>query len=331
MLFSVIIPVYNVEEFLEECLDSVLAQTYQNFEVVLVNDGSTDRSSLICKEYCSLDNRFKYIEKLNGGQSEARNIGIQAAGGEYIVFLDSDDFWEGDFLSNIANIIKEHNPDFLFFRHKYYYNTKTLENKYVFNSDELRNMSGEECLKYILELQAGYGWWVCLNIVKKELIINESLLFEKNRLYEDVMWTPEVFLCSKKVFFYDKAIYMYRQGREGQSTSLLNKKIIEDNIYSVYYWEKKLCQKYMHIDSQLKDLIMSNVSMRYFISIAFVGFLKKDMFNESIDILKKNKRMLNYHSSFFTKSIYYMCSICGFKITSLIFKHLITLKRKVKR
>ena len=103
MRFSIIIPVYNVEKYLRDCLDSVLAQTYPDWEAVCVNDGSTDGSGTILEEYASKDSRFKVITKANGGLSSARNAGLERAEGDYVLFLDSDDWLEVKALEILAN------------------------------------------------------------------------------------------------------------------------------------------------------------------------------------------------------------------------------------
>ena len=92
-LISIIVPVYNVEPFISECINSILIQSYKNFELILVNDGSTDNSPTICEQYASKDKRIKVIHKANGGLSDARNWGLKFSSGEYVVFLDSDDYW----------------------------------------------------------------------------------------------------------------------------------------------------------------------------------------------------------------------------------------------
>ncbi len=103
MTISVVVPIYNVAAYLKECVDMVLSQTYQDLEVILVDDGSTDRSGLICDEYARLDNRVKVIHKINGGLSDARNAGLNVATGEYIIFLDSDDKWANvGFVENLV-------------------------------------------------------------------------------------------------------------------------------------------------------------------------------------------------------------------------------------
>ena len=113
-LISVIIPVYNVENYLRECLDSVLAQTYSNYEVLLIDDGSTDSSFDICCEYCDKDKRFKVYQKENGGASSARNYGLDCAAGEYLYFLDSDDYLKPIALEKMASCACQHQADLVF-------------------------------------------------------------------------------------------------------------------------------------------------------------------------------------------------------------------------
>ena len=107
-LISIIVPIYNVEKYLRQCLDSIMNQTYQNFECLLINDGSPDNSANICREYVDKDSRFKYFEKENGGVSSARNLGIEYSKGEYITFIDSDDWVDSDYLELLYMKINEY-------------------------------------------------------------------------------------------------------------------------------------------------------------------------------------------------------------------------------
>ena len=106
-MISVIVPIYNVEKYLEECLDSIKNQTYSNIEVILVNDGSTDKSKDICERYCKEDTRFKLINQANQGQSVARNNGVAASAGKYIAFVDSDDIIRHDYLEELIRYMSE--------------------------------------------------------------------------------------------------------------------------------------------------------------------------------------------------------------------------------
>jgi glycosyltransferase involved in cell wall biosynthesis len=112
VFFSIIVPVYNVEDYLKQCLDSILCQTYNDFEIILVNDGSTDSSPEICSFYQNESAKIVLISKENGGLSDARNVGLKEAKGDYIIFTDSDDYWAGDqVLKDLNELIKISNPD----------------------------------------------------------------------------------------------------------------------------------------------------------------------------------------------------------------------------
>lgn len=110
-LISVVVPIYNVEKYLRLCLDSLLVQTYTNFEVLMINDGSSDGSSNICKEYLTKDRRFQYFEKENGGSSDTRNYGVEHSKGEYITFVDSDDWLKETFLADLYEAITRTGAD----------------------------------------------------------------------------------------------------------------------------------------------------------------------------------------------------------------------------
>ncbi len=110
-LISIIVPVYNVERYMERCLDAVVKQTYKNLEVILVDDGSEDRSGSICDRYASEDARFKVVHHQNGGLSAARNTGIKKATGEYITFIDPDDSITEDYIEYLYNLINKHEAD----------------------------------------------------------------------------------------------------------------------------------------------------------------------------------------------------------------------------
>ena len=130
--FSIIVPVYNVEKYIEECLNSILKQNYKNYEVIVINDGSLDKSGEICENFSKKNFNFKVIHVKNGGLSSARNIGIKKALGEYILFLDGDDFIAKNCLEDIDNLIKKNNSTDIVFGKiiKYYKDGKTISNNF---------------------------------------------------------------------------------------------------------------------------------------------------------------------------------------------------------
>ena len=120
--FSVIVPVYGVEKYIDQCVQSLLIQTYKNYELILVDDGSPDNCGQICDQYAEKDNRIRVVHKKNGGLSSARNAGLDIAKGEYVIFLDSDDFWDdAEALSGINRNLSESKADVLIFPAKRYY------------------------------------------------------------------------------------------------------------------------------------------------------------------------------------------------------------------
>ncbi|MGN0502455.1 MAG: glycosyltransferase family 2 protein, partial [Ruminococcus sp.] len=150
--FSVIIPVYNVQKYLDECVDSVLNQTYSNFEIILVDDGSTDRSPRICDCYAKKDDRIKVIHKENGGLSSARNCGIRAMTGDYVLFLDSDDFWDNKkALDSLSKIIYEESADVVCYGYKEFdENTNESKNVIFIPEVSFNGLSNEDRLQILL-------------------------------------------------------------------------------------------------------------------------------------------------------------------------------------
>lgn len=188
--FSIIVPVFNTEKYLRQCLDSVLAQTYPDYECIMVNDGSTDNSVEIAQEYCSIDNRFKLIQKDNGGASAARNKGIMAAKGEYLFFLDSDDFVLPYALEDLHKLTKN-KPDIVACE-SYGYNEaeKSLfERKYTLPSPQI------PAAQAFSELKILCAPWEF--VVNKNFLLSRHILFEEGICHEDELWVPIVFLLAQ--------------------------------------------------------------------------------------------------------------------------------------
>ena len=199
-LISVIIPVYNVEKYLNRCIESVINQTYKNLEVILIDDGSTDNSGKICDEYAKKDNRIKVIHKQNGGVSSARNAGLSIAKGEYIGFVDSDDYIEKDMYEFLYNLLLEHKVQVSCC------NRFVLEkNKFVQSLDFPKDviLSFNEILN-----DRGYAFYIWNKLVSKKTI--ENIRFsEKLILGEDLLFCLDVFKKAENVVFSKEAKYYY--------------------------------------------------------------------------------------------------------------------------
>lgn len=213
MKLSVIVPVYNVEEYIEECIESILNQTLKEIEIIIVNDGSTDKSMNIVNKF--IDSRIKIVTKQNGGLSSARNAGLKVATGQYIAFIDSDDFLQNhSAYEDMYNIAIKSNVDIVAGNAIWYFGEDNMyameRNKKLFNKEV---MSINEFLINSIESNRIYAP-VWLNIYNREMLIKNDLFFKEGILHEDEHFTPRVMLSTDKIAIYQKEFYVYRQ-REG--------------------------------------------------------------------------------------------------------------------
>ena len=189
-LISVIVPVYNIEKYLPRCIDSILNQTYKNWEAIFINDGSTDNSLKILEEYKRKNERIKIIDKKNAGSGAARNDGIESSKGKYIAFLDSDDWYEEDFLEKLYNNLIENNSDVSMCNPKMAYDNiekNSKINTYFFKSIEL-----EKTPREILGILAMPVVWN--KLYKKEIIVKNGIKFPNYSFCEDVEFLYKIFL-----------------------------------------------------------------------------------------------------------------------------------------
>ena len=222
--FSVIIPVYNVEKYLPQCVESVLTQSFENIEVILVDDGSPDNCPAICDEFANKDSRVRVIHKQNGGLSDARNYGIRAAQGEYLLFLDSDDYWgEQDALETVFSRIGQYEEpaDMLMFQAQLIYPDGTIIPDRNGFPDHFNDMTREESLIYMVENGLLIGS-ACSKVVKRSFLLENDLFFKVGIKSEDVHWIFRVASAMPKYQYTDQYFYMYRKGRPGSITTTVS-------------------------------------------------------------------------------------------------------------
>lgn len=218
---SIIIPVYNVEDYVEDCLQSVLNQTMDDYEVICIDDGSTDDSVKIIKDYSSRFRHFVLCEhKVNKGLSAARNTGIENSSGEYLFFLDSDDFIEPDTLEVLAERMDSDQLDMLFFDFDYFFNPKDeIIPRSVF--EDIRGIhgvfSGQDLFVRMINERRFYVY-ACFRIYRTEFIKSNSIWFVDKMLHEDYLFYLDCMLSAKRVACYPHKFYHYRR-RRGQITN----------------------------------------------------------------------------------------------------------------
>ncbi|VJO88722.1 putative glycosyltransferase [Streptococcus pneumoniae] len=231
-LISIVVPIYNVENYLRMCLDSIQNQTYQNFECLLINDGSPDHSSKICEEFVEKDSRFKYFEKANGGLSSARNLGIECSGGgAYITFVDSDDWLEHDALDRLYGALKKENADISIGRYNSYDETRYVYMTYVTDPDDsLEVIEGKAIMdrEGVEEVRNGNWTVAVLKLFKRELL--QDLPFPIGKIAEDTYWTWKVLLRASRIVYLNRCVYWYRVGLSDTLSNKWSEKRMYDEI-----------------------------------------------------------------------------------------------------
>lgn len=222
---SIIVPVYNVEKYLEECLESIINQTYSNIEIIIINDGSTDNSKFICETYKRKDNRIELLNKKNGGLSSARNMGLLYSTGEYVLFIDSDDYIRLDMCEILVKHIIETGADIIWFN---YYN---LDNK---NNIKYNNLVKE----YKLYNELNRVFWkdllykyklneVVWNKIYKRNIIPNKVFFE-GKIHEDTFAFIQILKNATKIKMIKESLYYYRSNRKNSIMHIKNNSNIID-------------------------------------------------------------------------------------------------------
>lgn len=208
---SVVIPVYNVEKYLKECVDSVINQTYENLDIILVDDGATDNSGTICDEYSEKDSRIRVIHRENGGLSAARNTGMDAACGEYIYFLDSDDYLELSAISDLVSIIEEENTDFVFFDgYVFYTDCEPGEKVYSYSRESRYDSDDSKKMLKTLLNEDKYRTVVQLMMFKTNYLKSNDIRFFEGIIHEDELFTFQVYNANGKVAHCHKELYARR-------------------------------------------------------------------------------------------------------------------------
>lgn len=234
---TVIVAVYNIESYLKRCIDSILNQSYQNIQLILVDDGSLDLSSSICDEYVKMDSRVQVIHKKNGGLSDARNAGMKIADGEYIAFVDGDDWIDSDMYKDLIGNMLLQNADMGICRYR------TITGKKI--GDDSREFmmvfEGQEALSCLIEedddIMIQNAAW---NKVYKRSLITDSqygtpLCFPKGKWYEDILYTTQLLSRIERCVYLDHAYYNYVKGREDSIMSQgINERILTDQIPTYY-------------------------------------------------------------------------------------------------
>jgi glycosyltransferase involved in cell wall biosynthesis len=318
MKYSIIIPVYNSEKYLEECVKSVTGQTYKDIEVILVDDESSDESPAICQKLAEEDSRIKYIRKKNGGTSAARNTGIDNSTGDYLMFIDNDDLWANDnALWEINSLLEESHADTLMFNTAVL-NQKTSEvtwNHERINREEVVDVPADRALKSILEhgLMAVAVW---SRVFKRKVIEENHVRFPDGMRNEDTAFSAGAMLYSKSYDWYDGVFYHYRVNTgDSQTSEPINKKQLDDL--------REILIKYAELgkslDEPLKKAFYSYLAFPYSVWLGY-SMTNRDTTRAEIKSMKKLEYILKYDYDKRVKMLSKVYRLLGYKGVCFLLK-----------
>ena len=279
---SVIVPVYNVEQYLDECIESILGQSYNNIELILVDDGATDSSGAKCDAWSDKDTRIKTIHKENGGLSSARNTGTTLATGDYIVFIDSDDYWDDRFfLEKAVDKLQETDSDILIFGMK------------KVKGQDIIEVESPECIDSLQEaIKQGYLRSCAWNLlVKLRLIKEKTICFREGVINEDMEWATRIYISAESAAAVPWNPYCYRQ-REGSITHTSSFKSVND-----------VCDNYKRcldltncMTQEKKDAYYYFLARAFSILLINVAELENKARREYFPFLRENAWILDYNT-----------------------------------
>lgn len=321
---SVIIPVYLVAQYLPECIESVLNQDYTNKEIILVDDGSPDESPAICDRFASQYSQVRVIHKKNGGLSDARNVGIKYATGDYIAFLDGDDYWDDtSALTKLVERLAFSDADVLNFSYKKYFEDTGEKICYFYQVPEMpfeKNKKSDQ-LAYLSQ----NGLFIasaCNKLIRRELF-TEKLLFQPGVYSEDIEWCARLLCCAKSMDFVCANFYCYRQRRDSITHTINNKKCHDLCNHIIE------CFSIMEAsDKEEKNALYNYVAYQYGTFFKVQAEAKNEQ-KDCIERLAKYQWVLSYHCGNKKLVILYIgCKLLGYRRICRLMRMAYTKKRE---
>ena len=318
---SVIVPVYNVEQYLERCVDSIINQTYKNLEIILVNDGSTDNSGQLCDELAKKDDRIRVIHKKNGGVSETRNLGIRESNGNYVTFIDSDDVVSVKMIEELYSNLIDNGADLSIGNVIHNYNT----NNVVFDNsnNDILLWNNEEALKEFLKAKIT-SFYPVAKLFKKNII--SDLKFNVDfKLAEDAMFITEILLEKDLTVVYSfKDIYAYCHRGESATTSI-NSNTVFDTIKVYDIILPKIKKKY----PDLKRYVELRKNWANFEVFDKLILSSNPLFNEERKYLKN--KIISSRSEILKENLFTLnrkISLLALSLSEYLYKKLLLVRKK---
>lgn len=290
-LVSIIVPVYNVEQYLDKCVNSLVEQTYTNLEIILVDDGSKDRSGEICDLWAKKDNRIKVVHKKNGGASEARNKGLDMASGDIISFIDSDDYISIYFYERLINVMEDTNSDIVECGFKMFKKEEMINDSYI-NNLNFKSFNTQEAMQELI-LNQNLSTIVCNKIYKRHII--DKVRFKEGKGHEDDFYMYLVLDNAKKITKVNSELYYYLQREDSTMGKMYNLNRL-DAIEAKY-------ERFKYIEKKYKDLtLLAKQDVLFGCMYSYQQLLR----TKQIEEINKGKKILKQYINkiLFTRSDY---------------------------
>lgn len=296
--FSIIIPVYKVENYLRKCVDSILSQSFKDYEIILVDDGSPDNCPEICEQYSASNSNIRVIHKTNSGLSDARNSGLDTAQGEYVIFLDSDDFWDdSDCLEKSKDALEREETDILIFGMKKYYQKNNNFGEERIPKAVAGNLRSNE--EVICSLMKNNEYVACAwdKVIKRSLIEKNGLRFVSGQLSEDIEWCAKLLLLNPVIRTLHDSFYVYRQQNSNSITNNKGKRNLE-NVCDIII-------RYADIGKKENNVALLNyIANQYVLWMTISNIVNKGEIKDLLCCMKSEWFLINYHLYPYVDKVY---------------------------
>lgn len=312
-LFSVVVPVYNVEPYIGECVTSILDQTLEDIELILVDDGSTDGSGAICDHYASLDSRVTVVHQSNQGLSSARNSGMRVASGEYLVYADGDDFYAdaGFFRDLYDHLAMRGYPDLVAYgRTSYWPHAEQYVPDSAILDERLNGLDVVTVLGRLIET-ASLSISACTRAVNRQFAIEKGLYFQVGLLSEDLDWSLRVFDRCTHMSIMNRKPYVYRRARKGSITQSVGLKHMHDGIAMI----RKYACEYEYSCEAMRNVLLGFVAYEYCVFCGNLVHLPRAQRREAVDQLRPLRWLLEWGSNPKVRAARMARRILGFRMT----------------
>lgn len=318
LTFSIIIPVYNSEKYLSACVASITGQSYHSYEIILVDDGSREPAATLCDTLAAQNAKIKVMHKPNGGTASARNAGLDVATGDYVTFMDNDDYWsDPEALSKIASQLMESRADVLFHDCVIYWQDT---NRYIYPQNRCKRelVQGrlpEQALAHVLSGAVFSTYCVWSKFIKRDLIKRHDIRFPEGMRNEDTCFCGDLFLKARSYDYCENSFYVYRKGHtEAQTAKAVQYRHVCDLQKVCFDFCKK--NETEALNDTLKDVLYSYIAFPYCVLMGQLYMVRDPLVKENKKMIKNYRYLLQHRLHPNVKLIATVCRFLGFALTS---------------